>query len=262
MRRIRAGDFEKRRNTWLSVSSTGQYLVRGFLVLEEAQRLTCDQALQHRWNQSDDLALPSCMSDSKCSQLVKHNGRRLSPIHVPKVLALLLRIPRLATAQRLALTACAIAATELDLEALVPWRDLFLDLDRDRDGRLSIAEMVQGLKRLLGDATSWRMTDERLESCSRALDLDQSGAIEWVEWVAMALLGTRGISDAVEPLSTAFRLIDRPVVASGSGVSAHQVTKIIADWAPKSSLADAEQDTFTLAHLRLVFSSLEVYEML
>merc|ERR1712136_240299 len=45
-------------------------------------------------------------------------------------------------------------------------------------------------------------------------DLDCNGTIEWTEWIAAAVLAVRGLTEDQEPLSTAFRLLDRP---SGEG---------------------------------------------
>merc|ERR1712232_412672 len=104
--------------------------------------------------------------------------------YLPRVVALLSRIPRLALAQRLALIACAVAAQETDLETLVPWRELFLELDADQDGRLSVAELSQGLRRIHGGAAT-RLPEEHMESVAAALDLDQSGYIDWIEWLAV-----------------------------------------------------------------------------
>merc|ERR1719401_678194 len=49
----------------------------------------------------------------------------------------------------------------------------------------------------------------------RALDVDCSGSVDWIEWVAVALLSIPPEALNPEPLCTAFRLLDRP---SGDGM--------------------------------------------
>jgi Ca2+-binding EF-hand superfamily protein len=117
--------------------------------------------------------------------------------------------------QQLVLIVCAQTSAEanfINCQSGVPWYDIFFLLDRDEDGLLSFHEFVQGLKLLLGSSNM--LSDEQLELVVRALDLDCSGAIEWVEWAAVALLAERSMLEEAEPLTTAFRLLDRP---SGDG---------------------------------------------
>jgi len=117
--------------------------------------------------------------------------------------------------EQLVLTICAQMMSEADVlnsQSPVPWYDLFFALDKDEDGRLSFGELFEGLKALVG---AWPALDERqLDGLVRALDLDCSGYIEWVEWTAVSLLSMKGYADP-EPLTTVFRLLDRP---SGDGI--------------------------------------------
>jgi serine/threonine protein kinase len=166
--------------------------------------------------------------------------------HGAAVAMLLLRLPRLAAAQRVALTACALAASEADLgPAGDLWRELFLTLDADQDGRLSFEDVANGLRRLArakakpGGGAS-QVPDDRLEACIRALDLDQNGSIEWTEWFAVALLGSPGAFRRPEPAGTAFRLLDRPLYHRRKGEAGGDeigppimMGDLIRDWAPK-----------------------------
>jgi len=270
VRRIRNASFDRRRSLWLRLSRSAKDLVERFLVLEESQRLTCVRALKHPW------------LDSGVVSIV--DGGFAEPLglslHVPRLMTLLLRLPHMAEAQRLSLAACAMAATEADISApAVPWRDLFLTLDKDQDGRLSFMELAAGLKRMLG-AAAQDLSDEQLEECVLALDLDRSGAIEWVEFVALAVLGSKAVSEADEPLSTAFRLLDRPHrlrVASQEDPK-EEASHIIGSWVSEDYREEASQreeggarldegascdlPKLTLPDLRLVLGSTEVYEML
>merc|ERR1719253_16300 len=121
------------------------------------------------------------------------------------LVALLEKFTRLDAMQQLVLIICAQTVAEADvINCLVPvpWYDLFFALDRNEDGQLGFREFVEGLKELLGSGCVH--SDEQLDSLVRALDLDCSGQIEWIEWAAVALLATQSLVQNVEPLSTAF----------------------------------------------------------
>merc|ERR1712217_642928 len=67
------------------------------------------------------------------------------------------------------------------------------------------------------------------------LDVDCNGTIDWVEWVAVALLSSRGNNMEPEPLRTAFRLLDRPT--GDSTLGATDLLSIISSSAPNGVLA-------------------------
>merc|ERR1711933_711238 len=116
VKRILKGNFDTSRRSWQNVSLEAQDLVRRLLVLDEGQRLTCVQALRHTWLRDAARPVPLlALPDASCEGALA--------LYVPMVLSLLLRMPRLHPAQRLALAACAMASAESDLEPLVPWRE-------------------------------------------------------------------------------------------------------------------------------------------
>lgn len=266
VKRIKAGSFETKRSAWQQLSTLSQDLVRRLLVLDENQRLTCLQALKHPW-------LASPQRPMLAMGLADPPGVGL---HAPKLLELLLRMPKLQEPQRLALAVCALAATEGDTEnPPVPWRELFLALDEDQDGRLSYAELASGLKRL---TTKSALQEERIEEAAMALDLDQSGFIEWTEFLVPALLGSAAISESPEPLATAFRLLDRDThpteipdfdIAAGDPKS---VAQIILGFVPEncregSATGETTADTsvrskLAMADLRFVLHTTDPFEML
>mmetsp|Transcript_44101 Transcript_44101/g.78071 ORF Transcript_44101/g.78071 Transcript_44101/m.78071 type:complete len:771 (-) Transcript_44101:301-2613(-) len=227
MRRILNGDFEQRRPAWQKLSAEAKDLVQRFLVVEEPTRLTSKEALRHTWVEpsaggrlSLSLRLTGSSPRSRTSVPASPRGTGGGDLrgyahHMPLVISLLIRFTRLDAMQQLVLTICAQTMSENELisrRTSVPWYDLFFALDSNEDGQLDFEELVEGLKHLLGPNNA--VSDERLLSLVRALDLDSSGRIEWVEWIAVALLAIGGFAEEPEPLSTAFRLLDRP---SGDG---------------------------------------------
>jgi len=266
VRRIRSGDFEQRRQSWLNVSIQGQDLIRRFLVLDECERLTCKKALLHKWLEESpspqDGVFPGVPNMLSCVG----NSRMLAR-EAPKVMILLQLITRLSAAQRVAIECCALAATEADLNSTIPWRDLFIALDSDQDGRLSLTEFAVGLQTLAGSAAPTSLKDGQLEDSIQALDFDGSGYVEWVEWLVIALMGSKGIAEACEPLSTAFRLIDRTAETSDPAseeAAQESISELIARSAPKMTGGAAvmsKDGACTLQDLRFVLASLEVHEI-
>lgn len=259
VRRIRTGDFEQHRHSWQCTSRHCQDLVGRFLVLDESARLTCVEALNHKW-------LTDAQPESSLVPTAVSVGRRALGTHAPKIISLLLRMPRLAYAQRLALECFAMASIESDLNPQVPWREMFLVLDADQDGRLSFGEFALGLRTLAGGASVTRhQLDEHLETCAQLVDLDNSGSIEWVEWLVIALLSTKCAVQATQPIGSAFRLLDGPAgESSADGTAQETVSHVISRWNHRQSdiVSPSEKRSCTLSDLRGVLSSLEVYDML
>lgn len=201
--RIKAADFEQKRGNWTSLSDPAKDLIKQMLLLEEPKRLTAAEALQHPWViGGDDRALLLCPT----------LRTRLSS-YVPRMLGVMRRIRRLDTVQLLVLMTCAKVASEAELVHMppaLPWCRLFIALDSDLDGRLSCGEFVRGMQSLVGEGTS----EEQLRGLALSLDADESGWIEWVEWLALAVLDAHSCSEAPDCLGNAFRLLDRP---SGDG---------------------------------------------
>jgi len=266
VRRIRSADFEQRHQSWLNVSVGAKDLIRQFLVLDECERLTCKKALLHKWLETHPVPLCDGVIAEVPSVLNCVNSQKMLAQEAPKVMILLQHTLRLSTAQRAAVECCALATAEADLNSNIAWRDLFIALDSDRDGRLSLTELAAGLQTLAGSAAPASLKDGKLEDSIQALDFDGSGYVEWVEWLVMALLSSQGIAEACEPLSTAFRLIDRTAETSAPAAeeaTQESISKLIARSAPKmtGSAVISNDEVCTLQDLRLVLASLEVYEI-
>lgn len=209
VRKIESGDFDQTRAAWLDLSDEARQLVKSLLVLEERDRLTCGQALTNRW-------VTGTTGFSKASPRAAtvgtpRAGSKKDPAaHASSVLTLLMRFASLDPMQKVCLAACSQTTSDEDLNidpTSIPWYQLFLLLDADGDGRLSFQEFATGFRSMLGGTA---VPDEKLFNLARALDTDGSGMIEWGEWLAVGLLTLDRLSEDVEPINTAFRLLDRP----------------------------------------------------
>jgi len=263
VRRIRSGEFEQRHQPWLNVSGGGKDLIRQFLVLDECERLTCKKALLHKWLKispvlSDDGVIAEIPTVLSCV-----GSQKMLAEEAATVMILLQHILGLSAVQRTALECCALATTEADLNSQIPWRGLFIALDSDQDGRLSLTEFALGLPILAGSAALASLKDGQLEDSIQALDFDGSGYVEWVEWLVIALLSSKGIAEACEPLSTAFRLIERTADIDRTVETSDPATKE-ARSAPKitASAVISNDGVCTLQDMRFAVASLEVYKML
>jgi calcium-dependent protein kinase len=104
--------------------------------------------------------------------------------------------------QQAAMTAIAVQAGPDDIRNL---KEIFLALDKNGDGTLSFDEIEEGLKRL-------KLPDhETLLEVLRAADVDQSGSIDYTEFIAATLDSQVYMKE--EYLKAAFDMFDR----DGSG---------------------------------------------
>jgi len=112
----------------------------------------------------------------------------------------------------------------------LPWYELFFAMDANEDGKLDYAEFVTGMECL-----TCAVPNGKLMQLARMLDVDCNGTIDWVEWVAVALLSSRGNNMEPEPLRTAFRLLDRPT--GDNALGAADLLSVISSSAPNGVLA-------------------------
>mmetsp|Transcript_45093 Transcript_45093/g.134762 ORF Transcript_45093/g.134762 Transcript_45093/m.134762 type:complete len:714 (-) Transcript_45093:155-2296(-) len=272
--RIQAGDYDQLREAWRALSTSAQDLIRRLLVVDETNRMTCVEALRHPWvdlglsgvlqpasrepwrvRASPRGPIPASMVSSKEPGVIMDTDGGMA------LLRLLWRFSQLDALQQLFLVVCAQMTSEEELlqcKDPIPWYDLFFALDANEDGRLDFREFAHGL----GHVLDFPCAEEHLDSLARAVDLDCSGALDWVEWVAVWLLSRQEkMCKEHEPLRTAFRLLDRPsgdsmigaadllaVVSAGTDMGlpgrygrevAHQ---ILGKWATSSPSAGAPID--------------------
>lgn len=215
VRSIAAGRYDTGRAAWRRCSASARDLVASMLVVDERRRWLSSQVAWHHWlapDASERAAVPDSLVDASGP---RRDDLSALAVYAPAFLALAARFERLDALQKLLLVACARLTPDAELVGLVaelPWYDLFLALDAGGDGRIVVAELAAALCGWLGDAGA--AASERVVALVSALDIDGSGAVEWAEWAALALMAHGGVARSEEPLRTVFRALDRP---SGDG---------------------------------------------
>eukprot|EP00440_Ansanella_granifera_P075316 gb/GFBE01081736.1/.p1 GENE.gb/GFBE01081736.1/~~gb/GFBE01081736.1/.p1 ORF type:complete len:700 (+),score=129.05 gb/GFBE01081736.1/:1-2100(+) len=248
-KRIVAGNYDTSRPGWESLSDNAKDMVSKLLVVEETSRLKLSAAMQHAWMEPC-VPLPFLKTSSMVEQ-----HRVLSPIstqevdladyavHIQRLLHLITRFARLDPLQQLLISVYAQVTPDSELAQLdlkLPWYELFFALDEDDDGRLGFAELTRGLQRLvslsMGDYDPKQ--EAKVNALVKALDLDGSGYVDWVEWTALALSSCKTLAQEPEPLLTVFRMVDRP---SGDGaVSAVDLLALLNSDSAGRSLSTAQ----------------------
>jgi len=205
MRRIQSGSYNQARPGWKTLSQQSRDLVKALITVEESQRLTSTEAIDHPWTQLDapNISLANELGDVAGT--------------APHALQLLAHATRLEPLQQFVMGLCSRLISEGDLLSKgvwATWYNLFFALDSNKDGQLDFGELARGLWAVLGPAA--HMSSAQMAVVLRALDLNASGAIEWTEWAAVALLSVGGVDLEDELLGTALRLLGSPRDITGS----------------------------------------------
>lgn len=286
--RIRGGDYDQKRPAWQRLSSGAKDLIRCLLTVDEARRLRCGDALRDPWVQPEPrLESVVSLGDDAYVPPIAHTVDPLInyAAQASALLPAMARFARLDPLQQLLFTLCAQMTPDAMVQRMrhpLNWYDLFFAFDADEDGRLEYSELGLGLRTLLGPLTG--PSNTHLATLARALDLDGSGFVDWVEWVALALF-SEGLESEEETLVAVFRALDRPshddrisgsdiVAALGGGEplektsvaksrrwDIEQAEQMILRWAPLVPSGEIESaPALNLEDLRRVLAASRVWE--
>eukprot|EP00811_Abedinium_folium_P026376 NODE_3880_length_1968_cov_7.271592.p1 GENE.NODE_3880_length_1968_cov_7.271592~~NODE_3880_length_1968_cov_7.271592.p1 ORF type:complete len:495 (-),score=132.62 NODE_3880_length_1968_cov_7.271592:42-1526(-) len=206
--RIAAADYDRNQRAFQDLSNEAKDLMTNLIVPEPSARLSSSEVMWHPWlacrrkHLSDQPRQSANLAAEAFSRFSCYAQTLLEGLH---------RFQELNSLEQLILVLCAQLLSEDGLihsSRQVPWYDLFSTLDFDRDGRICIAEFVSGMAWL----TNGMQLPLPLEEAARLLDVGNSGAVEWSEWLVLPLILSSHITRArlvPEPLSTVSRLISR-----------------------------------------------------
>ncbi|KAJ6743148.1 CALCIUM-DEPENDENT PROTEIN KINASE 2 [Salix viminalis] len=144
---------------WPKVSASAKDLIRRMLVRDPKKRLTAHEVLCHPWVRDDGVAPDKPLDPAVLSRL-----KQFSAMNKIKKLAL------------------RIIAENLSEEEIAGLKEIFKMIDTDNSGQITFEELKVGLRRF--GAT---LTEAEIYSLLRAADVDNSGTIDYKEFIAATL---------------------------------------------------------------------------
>ena len=177
---VQKGKFDFDGEEWEEISKEAKNLIKQ-LICKPEKRLTAQEGLEHKWFRKQ-------LKDTK---KIEMNDQKL------KMFKNFAKVSKL---QQAALTAISVQASPEDIKDL---KNLFMSLDKNGDGSLTIDELRIGLKD--------RENGDTLLRLLQAADTDGSGEINYTEFIAATL--DANIFMREDYLKTAFQMFDQ----DGSG---------------------------------------------
>lgn len=158
--RIMAKTYSMEGRRWQSVSSEAQDFVKS-LLCDPKQRLTCKQAMKHRWIKNKVSHSETVLSDDVAQSLKRY-----------------------ADAHRFEKAIRHQMATQLTSSELHRLRNVFEKLDTEGTGSVSIDMLMQTLQ---GETADAKVVATLKSIDLKSFDLDGDGQIDWQEFVAGAM---------------------------------------------------------------------------
>ncbi|KAH7299180.1 hypothetical protein KP509_25G076400 [Ceratopteris richardii] len=175
---VLGGKFDLTREPWPSISSSAKDLITRILNSNPKERLTLQEIQSHPWLRDGGEAL-----DSPIDNVV------------------LTRLKQFRATNKLKKLALKVIAEKLSDEEIVGLKDLFMSMDTDKSGTLSLEELKQGLARqgsLIAEAEASQLLD--------AADIDGNGCIDYMEFIAATIHRSKLAKE--EQLLSAFQYFD------------------------------------------------------
>ena len=204
------GKYDFEGEEWSEISKEAKDLIKK-LIAKPERRLSASEALEHKW----------------LKMMLKEDKKKLTKI---KNLGGLKKTQHYTKMQQAAMTAIAVQAGPDDIKHL---KEIFMALDKNGDGSLSLVEIDEGLTQL-----KLENKDELMQVLKEA-DTDNSGSIDYTEFIAATLDSQVYLKD--EYLKAAFDMFD----TDGSGsIDNDEVLKLLqgdelAGLASKEAIAKA-----------------------
>jgi len=179
LKAVKKGQFDFPASEWDCISKEAKNFIKKMLVLNEKDRASAEDLLQDAW-------LESCLSGAPTGTLNLKVGENIA------------KFSGMSKVKKVALT---LIAKQLNDDKIQDLKNTFGVLDKNKDGTLTIKEIVDGMK-----AHGLEMPENMADSLAR-VDTDGSGSIDYTEFIAATLEQSRYIRDEV--MWTAFRTFDK-----------------------------------------------------
>merc|ERR1712048_814008 len=195
--KVRLGNFSFNAADWKNVSEDAKNLIRMLLKMNPRDRYTAEQALNHVWIKN---------------KAPKATGAKLAESMVDNLRGF-------RSQNKLKKAALHIIANQLNEEQISALRTTFMSLDGNGDGKLTVAEMKEGITN-----AGLKEIPPDLQQIMQDCDSDGNGDIDYTEFLAATLDKRVYLKEDV--CWAAFRLFDR----NGDGkISQDELKQVMAD---------------------------------
>jgi len=201
LKKVRRGKYDFDMSAWEDVSMDAKDLINNLLVIDPKKRFTVEKALHHPW----------------VERLAPNSGnKQLSGTAFSNLKAFRAQ-------NKLKKAALTVIAQELSEDSIKELKEMFLSLDKDSDGTLTVEEMKEGLKKAGLKET------ENLLQIMKEVDSDGSGVIDYTEFLAATMSKRQYFQEDV--CWAAFRTFD----LDGNGkITKDELAQVLSGGAVKS----------------------------
>eukprot|EP00928_Gymnodinium_smaydae_P086880 TRINITY_DN71289_c0_g1_i1.p1 TRINITY_DN71289_c0_g1~~TRINITY_DN71289_c0_g1_i1.p1 ORF type:complete len:504 (+),score=135.32 TRINITY_DN71289_c0_g1_i1:115-1626(+) len=194
--KVRLGNFSFNSTDWRNVSEDAKNLIRQLLKMNPAERYTAEAALQHVW--------------------VKNKAPRAADAELST--GFVDNLKGFRSQNKLKKAALHVIATQLTETQIKALREIFMSLDSNQDGLLTVTELREGLEKQFAEIPS------DLQQIMEDVDADGSGVIDYTEFLAATL--EKHIYLQEDVCWAAFRVFDR----NGDGkISKEEIAHVLGD---------------------------------
>lgn len=169
-------DFQS--DPWPKVSEDAKDCVRRMLVRDPKRRSTAIQILQHPWMKENGVASDKALE-----------------------MEVLTRIKKFSAGNRLKKEAVKIIANNLPADEISGMREIFMEIDKDKSGSITVDEFAQALRR-----KGNHLPESEVQRIVSDADIDGDGTIDYEEFLAATISQQK--LDREEHLKTAFEHFD------------------------------------------------------
>ena len=209
MKKVREGQFSFDDRIWQTISENAKSFIRSLLTYNPEERPSAQQALQHPWiTELATLQVDENLAMSALDNLSRFN----SDVTLKQA------------------TYAFIASQLMSKQERDNLSKVFKAFDTNGDGKLSMEEVKVGYLEHYGRI----MSDQEVEQMFRSVDTDNSGFIDYTEFVVAATSQQNLTSE--EKLRAAFNMFDK----DGSGIiSADEIREVLCFGGANSLSAEA-----------------------
>ena len=211
MKKVREGVFSFEDRIWSTISDNAKSFIKSLLIYDPKERPSASDALQHPWL----AALATLQVDETVAMNALDNLQKFNSDVTLKMA-----------------TYSFIASQLMSKQERDNLSKVFKAFDKNGDGKLSMEEVKSGYLDHYGRI----MTDDEVEQMFRAVDTDNSGFIDYSEFVVAAT--SQNTLTSQEKLRAAFKMFDK----DGSGIiSADEIREVLC-FGGTNSLSEEQVD--------------------